>query len=126
MAGRAIHAGELGPFVHIRCQMADDLLTFLQGDAWLSQSAAALNEQELQSFEEPKQRANKSKISMPPMQKDGVQAKKLQVSGALTEEIGSSALNGLKLPMCGVQRMIAFRAAFMKKHAELFKVLKKI
>ena len=122
IAGGGLFAGAHGKACYVQGQLEPDVLTWLQRDAFLILDGETLEEMELQSFDPPK--STKDWQCRPDVQQDGVQADKMQISGALSVEPASDRMNGLRLPEFKMQRVFLWRQLLFKKNAGSFLSLK--
>jgi len=105
-------------------ELQRDVLAWLQADEFFDTSAKDLAAMELQSWAPPQLSANKTWTRRPVAQQDGVQAKKLQISGSLSPDTSSTRrLNGLELRPFVLLRTTAWRVAFLRKNTEQFDAL---
>ena len=122
IAGGGLFAGAHGEACYVQGQVAQDVLAFLQGDEFLHLDGNTLQKMELQSFDPP--RRTKDWQCRPAVQQDGVQADKMEISGALSAQPASGRMNGLGLPPLKMKRVLIWRQQLFDKNADRFQILK--
>ena len=124
IAGGGIFAGAHGESCYVQGQVGPDVLAFLQKDEFLHLDGKTLDSMELQSSDPPTKRTRDWQCR-PAKQHDGVQADKMQISGALSAVPASGRMNGLGLPQLQMKRVVVWRQVLFKKNSESFNYLKR-